>query len=251
MLELAMNPLHRADELLQQLAPHRRSLAPGRLSPTSLCSLGAQLLPLVPLDRHLDWGERMLLVVQAVLRNFPENIFWDLDHLAREFARFAEEEPTSGSRTGHSRLEEASSQLAALCESFGRFSPLSFRYAHDLLYGYDWARWVARAPEERADEGPYSPAFLGFLLLHGQELHETIAKGNDPRYPPLPSGYPRNAFGYSRQPDDEVRLHAALARAGWLPIEAWSSEARPRWDRDYLGARAAAVANLGIPLAVA
>jgi hypothetical protein len=62
----------------------------------------------------------------------------------------------------------------------------------------------------------------------------------------LPVGAIRNPFGFSREPDDELALHRALAAAGAIPVEAWRIDAQPRWDLDFAARRLAQARALGL-----
>ena len=94
--------------------------------------------------------------------------------------------------------------------------------------------------------GPFSPAFLAYMHARGHELLAVIARGHDRRYPPLPDARPRNAFGFSREPADELALHRLLAREGLVPVEAWRLDASPRWDRPFQELRREQAARLGL-----
>ena len=177
------------------------------------------------------------LIVQAMLDAFPRNLLWDLDLLVVTQARLARHgwDPTL--------LFE---RVAGLQPLFGVQGTIRFRYIHDFIYGFDWARWVRKAPEEWADIGPYDPAFIERMTRRGRELEDAIASGKDAKYPPLPDGRTRNPFGFSREPADELRLHRALAAAGELPVAAWDIDAKPSWERDFEGLRREMAQRLGL-----
>ena len=163
-------------------------------------------------------------LVRAMLRAFPRNLLWDLDRLVARQAELQREGADA---------EALLLRIAKLQHLFGERGPIRFRYVHDFVYGFDWARWVAKAPAERAAVGPYDPPFVERMHRRAGELVGAIATGTDATYPPLPDGRIRNPFGFSREPDDEIALHRALAAAGALPVEAWRIDAVARWDVDF------------------
>jgi hypothetical protein len=176
-------------------------------------------------------------LVRAMLRAFPNNLLWDLDLLVATHAELG--------RRGDD-AEALLRRIAQLQDLFGEHGPIRFRYVHDFVYGFDWAKWVAKAPAERAGVGPYDPAFIERMFRRARELTGAIAAGSDATYPPLPHGRIRNPFGFSREPEDELALHRALAAAGALPVEAWRIDAQPRWDSDFAARRRAHAERLGL-----
>ncbi|MCA9707587.1 MAG: aldo/keto reductase [Myxococcales bacterium] len=143
-------------------------------------------------------------------------------------------------------LRRQCEQIAALQDLFGQGTAIRFRYVHDFVYGFDWAKWVARDPAARASVGPFEPPFLAFMLERGHQLLQLIADGRDRKYPPLPDDRPRNPFGFSREPEAEIALHQSLAADGLLPVEAWRVDAQPRWDRPYAELRRQRALALGL-----
>ena len=77
---------------------------------------------------------------------------------------------------GAGRRSGFAHRVVAVCRGFGNKSELRFRYAHDFLYGYDWARWVVRQPERRAAIGPFDLAFFDYLEGRLRTLVELIAE---------------------------------------------------------------------------
>lgn len=177
----------------------------------------------------------------AMRRAFPHNIFGDLDFLAASLWRGATRVPNTVAS-----LRQQGARVAALQELFGHATAIRFRYVHDFVYGFDWAKWVAREPATRAAHGPFSPEFLTTMLARGHELLALIGRGRDRKYPPLPDGRPRNPFGFSREPTAEIALHRHLARAELLPVPAWRLDASPRWDRPYQQLRVQHAVRLGL-----
>jgi len=174
-------------------------------------------------------------VVRTLAEDFPDNIFWDLDHLCS----------CMWNAGGPEAIEGFAHRVAVLCRGFGNKSELRFRYAHDFLYGYDWARWVSRQPEERASIGPFDLAFFDYLDSRRQTLVELIAS-NDEKYGQLHGQEFRNPFTFCREPREEAHLHQVLAQADLIPVKAWRMDGERRWDLPFTDLRAEAAKRLGI-----
>lgn len=220
------------------------SLAPDRTHARSLVALGRALLEAEPEADPaacLAFAEGLAAIALAMRDAFPRNLFGDLEHLAACLWRGAAAAPAGA----EAFLRQQCAGVAELQHLFGRATSIRFRYVHDFLYGFDWAKWVAREPAARGGVGPFSPEFLAVMNARGHELLDVIAEGHDRRYPPLPDARPRNAFGFSREPADELALHRHLAREGLLPVEAWRFDASPRWDRPFQALRREHAARLG------
>jgi hypothetical protein len=242
----ALGRLAEADACLH---PPWLSLAPDRTHPRSLAAIGRALLdPEDLVDRTPDaceaFAEGLAAIALALRDAFPHNIFGDLDHLAACLWRGAAAAPEGAA----SFLRQQCAKVVELQHLFGHATSIRFQYAHDFLYGFDWAKWVSRDPAARAHMGPFSPAFLAHMHARAHELLAAIAEGHDRRYPPLPDARPRNAFGFSREPADELALHRLLARDGLLPVEAWrlDTSASPRWDRPFAELRREHAGRLGL-----
>lgn len=221
-----------------------RSLCPDRTHASPLEAIGrALLLPHDDPEAAEALADALVAIEAAMRRAFPENLFGDLDLLAATLWQQARHAP--GGAAAHLRQQGA--RVAALQDLFGQTTAIRFRYVHDFLYGFDWARWVAREPAARRDVGPYSSAFLATMEHRGHELLALIGDGRDPKYPPLPDGRPRNPFGFSREPAAEIALHRHLAREGLVPVEAWRLDATPRWDRPFSQLRQQHAERLGLP----
>lgn len=232
----AIARLAKIDEKLDAQVGLRRSLAPGRSRAHRLAELGEQLLvsDLAP-ERVSTFVDGLARVSDAFVRDFPENVFWDLDFLAgRMIAADA------------SGAEAISQAVVVLSADFGRRSPISFRYAHDLLFGFDWCRWVAREPEQRGAIGPFDPGFLAYLDRRQGELRRLIAI-DDAKYGQLRGAPFRNPFHFSREPEDEVRLHRALAERDLVPVIAWDVGGACRWQEPFADLRESIARELGIP----
>ena len=153
--------------------------------------------------------------------------------------------PSHRSSASASASTSALPQIARLQRLYGQDTAIRFRYVHDFIYGYDWAKWVGRDPDLRAGIGPYDAVFLDHLERRAHELLGLIAV-DDPVYPGLPDEQARNPFPFSREPEAELRLHRTLAARGLLPLAAWDPAARPVWSRPFAALRAELAAMLGL-----
>lgn len=218
----------------------RRTLDPSRECARGVEELCALLVSDASpeLARAFEHGTRQL--DDAIAAAFPHNLLWDLEYPLAASLRVAQDasDPVA---TLSGRLEA----LAALQRLFGDSTVVHFRYIHDFIYGFDWARWVARDPEGRADVGPFDPPFVAAMHKRGAELIATIAKGTDEKYPPLSQGTHRNPFPFRREPKAELAILRALARDDALPVRAWDVDAIPVWDRPFASMREQMAASLG------
>ncbi|HEY8376846.1 MAG TPA: hypothetical protein VIK91_10170 [Nannocystis sp.] len=192
----------------------------------------AAVAPAGPLADELRAGLRAIEAAAAAA--FPENLFWDLEFLAASLVREG-----AGAMTALAR------RIAGLQGLYGQHTVIRFRYVHDFLYGYDWAKWVQREPATRHAVAPFAPAFIAHQERRARELEELIA-ADDAVYPRLPEGQVRNPFPFSREPEAEAQLLRDLARRGLLPVEAWDPGAAPRWDRPYADLRVERARALGL-----
>lgn len=219
-----------------------RSLGPGRPRARALADLAGALL--ADETRPAIWhalATGLCRLVEAVRAAFPDNIFWDFDYLAASLLAHARTraDPVAA-------LDGSIDAIIDLQQQFGHRTVIHFRYVHDFLYGFDWAKWVRKSPTARASVGPFDPRFVDVMRRRGEELMELIASGTERKYPPLPSGHHRNPFGFSRAPQAELTLLRHLARNGLVPVEAWRIDAIPRWDRDYAELRRQEAMKLGL-----
>ncbi len=217
------------------------TLEPGRERarlPTELCD--RLLLPSDSTALKSAFVSGLASAIEAMLAAFPDNLLWDLEGLAARQLHQARASADPASTAAH-----LWSRIAALQHVFGGRGPIHFRYIHDFVYGFDWAKWVAKAPAERARIGPYDAAFVERMHRRGGELLALIEAG-DTKYGPLPGSDPRNPFAFSRKPDDELALHRRLAAQGSLPVQAWSAAAAPDWRRPYARLREEAAEALRI-----
>lgn len=231
--------LQAADEELERRGVLRRSLCPTPRLATPLAVLGEALLPELPQRAEGAFTQALAAIALAELGSFPNNLFWDLDYLAMSLARQAltSEQPAR-------LLGEVAAEVVALQRVFGGHE-IRFRYAHDFIYGYDWVKWVNKAPEERCGVGPFDLPFLRALHRRGEELLDLI-EADDATYPRLRGPEARNPFGFAREPWAEERLHRSLAAEGSIPVESWRLDASPRWDRPYQRLRAERAQALGL-----
>lgn len=240
------DPLHelaRVDRRLEaELGGPPRSLAAGRARATPLAELARTLLA-APADAALAdaFARGLGGLALAQLDAFPGNLFWDFDFPAAALLRDARRRPDPADT-----LDEAFALACELQRLYGRHTPIAFAYAHDFTYGLDWAKWVAREPDQDGSVGPFDPRFLHTMRRRAHELLDLIAR-DDPKYPTLPPGRPRNPFPFSRAPADEARLLAALAARDLLPVAAWRIDAAPRCDRPFGQLRLDLARELGIP----
>lgn len=213
------------------------SLAPGRAS----CREVAEVVALVTAGAP-RWTDPLTAALReieaAAAAAFPENIFWDTELLAASLVRTGESE-------GAAALAELARRIAGLQALYGESTVIRFRYVHDFLYGFDWAKWIRRGPEGRADVGPFERPFVQHMEQRARELCQLIAE-DDRTYPSLPEGQVRNPFPFSREPADEALLLRDLAGRGLVPVEAWDPRAAPRWDRPYADLRIDRARALGL-----
>lgn len=219
----------------------RASLCPGRAQATSIPDIVVGLLREgVPMPILLPLAEGLVRLAFDMREAFPDNLFWDLDHLAAAFAREAmrADEPEA-------HLARALLTASLIQHLFGRGTTLQFRYVHDFLYGFDWAKWVEADAANRAHVGPFNLAFLERMKRRGEELVGLVAN-DDAKYGKIPEGVARNPFPFSRDVADETRLMRDLAARGALPVETWRLDATPTWNRPFYAMRQERAHALGL-----
>lgn len=211
-----------------------QSLAPGRTRSRSV----EEVVALVAAESAsaTELTATLREIEAAAAAAFPNNLFWDLELLAATLLRAGPGEITAQGR-----------RIAGLQVLYGQSTAIRFRYVHDFLYGYDWAKWIQREPATRAGVGPFAPAFIDHQERRARELEQLIA-ADDARYPSLPEGQVRNPFPFSREPEAEDQLLRDLAAAHLLPVEAWDPAATPRWDRPFADLRVERARALGLAL---
>jgi hypothetical protein len=248
-LAAAQATLEREGGPLRSLDPSRE-FAGARAS--TLAELVAAILtPLRPgyaeaLAEPLAEGLATLALAQ--LDAFPGNLFWDLDLIAAVIVAEAAQLELGLAPT---RVRERLAQMAGLQHLYGRRTAINFSYVHDFVYGFDWAKWVAREPQLHADPpGPFSSMFLDSMERRGHELLALIDEDDD-KYPTLAGDEPRNPFPFSRAPAAEIRLHRELARRDLIPVPSWTCDPeardwRERWRTDFAARRVELALELGL-----
>ncbi len=237
--------LRETDQRLAQDSP-LWSLCPGRERATPLAVLGETLLaPTGDAGVAGAFADGLSAVALAVQRSFPGNLFWDFDYLATTLLDARRLTSVSSAGTHAAAIGEVCSGIVALQDLFSHRSNIQFRYAHDFLYGFDWAKWVSRDPGARASVRAFEPAFLRGMYQRGSEILDLIAQ-NDDKYPDLPHGRDRNPFRFARDPEAERVLHCDLADRGFIPVSAWSTSAAPDWNRPYAEYRKQRAHALGL-----
>ena len=218
-----LNRLEYLQERVEAQAVEYLSLEPNRVRPTSLPDLLEALAPRLSGDEAIAaFVDGLNDVVEAILTHFPENIFWDLDYLASALTR-------AGSPR---QIRLMAAMVVDLQEGFGRHSILCFRYVHDFTLGFDWCRWVKENVQDRADVGPFDWTFLRYLQKRRRELEDLIAV-NDEKYHQLEKGEIRNPFTFSREPDEERKLHEILSQNGDIPVAAWDIDGRCQYHKEF------------------
>lgn len=219
----------------------RRSLAPGREQARKLVAVCEALArPTDPEDLLVALARGLAEVAAAQRESFPDNLCCDFDRLAADLLRAARAAVDPAAQvTARCR------QIAGLQLLYGRDTAIRFRYVHDFIYGFDWAKWVARDPDLRANVGPFAPAFLEHLERRAHALLGLIA-ADDPVYGALPDEQARNPFPFSREPAAELTLHRDLAVRGLIPVAAWDPDALPVWHRPFAALRVERAAALGL-----
>ena len=220
----------------------RKSLDLTKDKATSFYTLGASLCertdnPLL-LDNYCGY---FFELSKAQLHHFPENIFWDTDHLF--FSAYLEIEKAS---KPNEFLEEYMDVLMGLLKLFGRHSTIKFRYLHDFTYGFDWAKWVKKKPNERQKTGPFHLSFLKRMHKRGKELEDLILK-NDKKYHQLEKSQKfRNPFLFLREPAEEQRLLLYLSKLDFIPVKCWDANDQPNWQKPFDAERNKISKELGI-----
>ncbi|MBH8552058.1 hypothetical protein I8751_06660 [Nostocaceae cyanobacterium CENA357] len=216
------------DEILVQHSINLLSLNPKKSLITSFAELenfiAAQTTDM-QLISHLY--STLEVILDALLQNFPENIFWDFDFMVSSMLRQA-----LLSDDGADFLEYFANKMVSLIELFGIKKEVRFRYIHDFMYGFVWAKWVQKEPHNRAHIEPFSLCFLDYLLIKGQELVHRISLDQVSFYKLCDTGF-RNPFSFSREPEDEYRLLTYLAGKQLIPVAAWNWNAHPVWNKPF------------------
>jgi hypothetical protein len=233
------------DRRLKSAHGELRSLSPDKRVATPLSVLGERALSSnVAPEVASAFADALVRIAEAQSRHFPDNLFWDLDYPAARLLSVAT--PTGvDPQAGAARIAQAAGLVEKLEEAYGVRSAIRFRYVHDFVYGFDWARWVAREPNARHAVGPFDAPFLEYLLRRAGEIEGLIQRGDD-RYGPLREGENRNPFRFIRGPAEEALLHEDLAARGLIPVAAWQHDARPEWTCPYEQRREERAVELGL-----
>ncbi|MDP5338025.1 MAG: hypothetical protein NWQ28_05555 [Nodularia sp. (in: cyanobacteria)] len=217
------------DEILAQQSVNLLTLNPQKTLTTSFVELEKSITAKTT-DQEIIFALRdtLELIVYAQVQNFPENIFWDFDFMVSSMVRQA----LVADEGAISFLESFSHKMVLLIELFGIKKEIRFRYVHDFIYGFDWARWVQKEPQTRSHSEPFSLIFLDYLLMKGEKLVKHINYGQVTSYNLSNTGY-RNPFDFSREPEDEHLLLTSLAREKLIPVEAWNWDTSPVWNLPF------------------
>ncbi len=236
-IDESITPLLEIESRIQQTRFGALSLDPGRKtasSPTEVVSALAdsQQLP------HL--ASAAAAFAEAQLRSFPENLFWDFDFYLASIHRHASAAPDYASY-----LEKVTRLTVGLMTLYGQQSVIRFRYVHDFMYGFDWARWVRRDPDARQGIEPFGIDFLQRTESRGRDIL-TLIKADDDWYPKLADDAARNPFPFSREPEEELSLYRLLAERNCVPVDAWRLDAQADASRDFDALREELAASLGL-----
>jgi hypothetical protein len=244
--------LHAVAATLAAEAGPLRSLDPSRACASTLLEVHEGTLDTVALALRDVLAEPLAHglceLALAQLDAFPGNLFWDLDLIA---VSIVHEASTLAPEPARACVLDRFDRMAGLQHLYGRRTPINFGYVHDFVYGFDWAKWVAREPSLHADPpGPFSLRFLAYMRERGHQLLALIAD-DDSKYPRLDDDAPRNPFPFSRDPESEVRLHRELARRDLIPVPTWERDVHcrdwsTRWRIGFAERRIAVANELGL-----
>ncbi|MEH2052628.1 hypothetical protein [Nostoc sp.] len=217
------------DEILTQQSVNLLSLSPEKTLITSFAELGNLITEQkTDIKIIITLQETLEIIVRTQLQNFPENIFWDFDFLVSSMLRQA----LTADEGAVPFLKIFGAKMVSLTEMFGNKTEMRFRYVHDFIYGFEWARWVQKEPQNRAHIEPFSLVFFDYLLVKGKELLQRINHGQVVSYKLCDTGY-RNPFTFSREPEDEYRLLSYLAEEQLIPVAVWNWNASPVWNKPF------------------
>ena len=244
--------LRSVQSTLATAAAPLRSLDPARTRASALLEVFASSLDTLA-SSHRDvlavpLAHGLCELALAQLDAFPNNLFWDLDLIA---AAIMHEAAALAPELARACVVDRFERMAALQHLYGRRTPINFSYVHDFVYGFDWAKWVAREPSLHADPpGPFSLPFLAYMHTRGHELLALIA-ADDSKYPSLDDDAPRNPFPFSREPEAEIRLHRELARRDLIPVPTWACDVHcrdwsTRWRIAFAQRRVEVANELGL-----
>lgn len=229
--------LQELEAQIEQRPRGAATLDPNRPAATSLTEIVSMLA-----DPHSSphLAAAASAVARAQLQSFPENLFWDFDFYLASIHRHAS---AASDYAGY--LRDVTRITVGLMKLYGQQSVIRFRYVHDFMYGFDWARWVRRDPKARREAEPFGLDFLREIERRGHGILDLI-EADDEWYPSLSEGVSRNPFPFSREPEDELRLYRFLAARGCIPVQAWRCDAQPDASRDFDALREDAAESLGL-----
>ncbi|UKO99831.1 hypothetical protein [Nostoc sp. UHCC 0870] len=217
------------DEILSQHNVKLLSLNPHKKIITSFVEIEALIRENIIDNQLINTLQNTLeRIVQSQLQNFPENIFWDFDFMVSSMLYQA----LNTEEDAANFLETFTNKMVLLTELFGINNEIRFRYVHDFIYGFDWAKWVQKDPQQRTFIEPFSLIFLDYLLTKANEIIQRIHRGKSQSYKLCDNGF-RNPFTFSREPEDEYRLLTHLAKAELIPVAAWDWNASPIWNQPF------------------
>ncbi|MBD2345696.1 hypothetical protein [Anabaena subtropica] len=224
-----INNFQLLDEILTHNSVKLLTLNPQKTIMTSFVELG-HLITKETTDIELITAiiDTLKLIICAQLQNFPENIFWDFDFMVSSMLKQALQRKDGAIAF----LENFGHRMVFLTDLFGGQSEIKFRYVHDFIYGFEWARWVQKDPSNRVKIEPFSLIFLDYLLDKSEELRQRIHQGSSQSYKLCATGF-RNPFTFSREPEDEYLLFTHLAQEKLIPVPAWSWNATPIWNQPF------------------
>ncbi|GAX45038.1 hypothetical protein NIES4075_60570 [Tolypothrix sp. NIES-4075] len=240
-----LTPIHNfsiLDEIIAEQSINQLSLNPKKTLATSFVELGSLVTAKTNDIQLITFLQNSLeRVISACLDNFPENIFWDFDFLVSSMLRQA-----LVADDAVEFLKCFGNKIVSLLELCGVKTKIRFRYVHDFMYGFEWARWVQKEPETRANEEPFSLNFLDYLLAKAEEILQLICQEKANHYKLCDKGY-RNPYCFSREPEDEHRMLSYLAVNQLIPVTAWNWNAQPVWNKPFQQLREELSLKLNIP----
>ncbi|MBW4611424.1 MAG: hypothetical protein KME22_30595 [Hassallia sp. WJT32-NPBG1] len=240
-----LTPIHSfsiLDEIIAQQSINQFSLNPQKILATSFAELGTLIAEKTSEIQLITCLHNTLeQIIFAELDNFPENIFWDFDFLVSSMLNQA-----LVADDAVEFLQCFGGKMVSLLELCGIKRKIRFRYVHDFMYGFDWARWVQKEPETRANEEPFSLKFLDYLLAKCEEILQRICLKKANYYKPCGKGY-RNPYCFSREPEDECRMLRYLAANELIPVRVWNWNTQPVWNKPFQQLREQLSLKLNIP----
>lgn len=230
-------PLADIDARIDSTPRGALTLAPGRARATPLSSLVPDL---TTEEERPCLAMTASTVAEAQLHCFPENLFWDFDFYLASIHAGARR---AASYAGY--LKDVTDVTVRLMRLYGQQSTIRFRYVHDFIYGFDWARWVRRDDSPTARVRPFDLGFLEQIEIRGRDILRLI-EADDEVYPKLEGTSPRNPFPFSREPEQELDLYRLLVERDAIPVPAWERDATPDASKDFDSLRKDTAERLGL-----